>query len=44
MAREYMICLWMYMRAVSPSKFVNMCTEHTEHFALLNFREEETWS
>ena len=22
----------------------NICAEHTEHFVLLNFREEETWS
>ena len=22
----------------------NMCAEHTKHFVLLNFREEETWS
>ena len=44
MAIEYIICLWMSIRAVSPSKFVDVCVEHTEHFVLLNFREEEAWS
>ena len=42
--QESVLYVWMYMRAVSPSKFINMCIEHTEHFVLLNFREEETWS